>query len=134
MTEFYPVLKRFVDGLTDNTAAARRTIYEKARTVLLERLRGQRPALPEKDITRERLALEEAVRRIEAEAARRLRDPLARLIGQDEQMYKDYADAAVRATCLASSLDHMKKDACGAEARGASSVTTAPGKTGTSTD
>ena len=123
MTEYYPVLKRFVDGLTDNTAAARRTIYETARTVLLERLYGQRPALPAKEIMRERLALEDGVRKIEAEAARRLRDPLARLIGQDDRMRKDAAEAAVRAACKAFRVDHMQPDAGSAEARGAADVT-----------
>ena len=41
----------------------------------MAQLRGVSPALNESDITRERLALEEAIRKVEAEAARRSRMP-----------------------------------------------------------
>src|SRR5262249_11835918 len=43
---------------------------ERARTALVAQLRGVTPALSESDVTRERLALEEAVRKVEAESAR----------------------------------------------------------------
>src|SRR5262249_12900661 len=45
-------------------------IYERARQALLAQLRGVTPALEESDITRERLALEESIRKVEAESAR----------------------------------------------------------------
>src|SRR5262249_20481698 len=57
-------------GLEKNTGDARRTLYERARTALVAQLRSVTPALSESDVTRERLALEEAVRKVEAEAAR----------------------------------------------------------------
>ena len=44
-------------------------LYERARTALVAQLRGVEPPLDEGEITRERLALEEAIRR-ESEAAR----------------------------------------------------------------
>src|SRR5713101_3686214 len=63
---------------TPTLAEARRALYDRARTALLAQLRGVEPALSEPDITRERLALEEAIRKVEAEAARRSRgEPLA---------------------------------------------------------
>ncbi|MDH8442147.1 hypothetical protein QIG66_27415, partial [Klebsiella pneumoniae] len=40
-------------------------------TALISQLRGVQPALSEAEITRERLALEDAVRRVEADAVRR---------------------------------------------------------------
>src|SRR5215213_8719488 len=50
-------------------------LYERARTALVAQLRGMNdPPLTEAEITRERLALEEAIRKVEAEAARRGRD------------------------------------------------------------
>ncbi len=51
-------------------------LYERARTALVAHLRGLvDPALTEAEITRERLALEEAIRKVDAEAARRGRPP-----------------------------------------------------------
>src|SRR5205814_5988733 len=50
-------------------------LYERARSALVAQLRGMNdPPLTEAEITRERLALEEAIRKVEAEAARRGRD------------------------------------------------------------
>src|SRR5712671_7060835 len=77
MAEYYPLIAKAVSGLDKSTGEARRALYDRARTALLAQLRGVEPALSEPDITRERLALEEAIRKVEAEAARRSRgDPL----------------------------------------------------------
>jgi len=75
MTDYYPLLARAVAGLEKSTGEARRALYERARAALVAQLRGADPPLSESEITRERLALEEAVRRVEAEAARQMRDP-----------------------------------------------------------
>jgi len=71
MTDYHPLIARAVDGLTKNTGDARRALYERARSALVTQLRGVEPALSESDITKERLALEEAIRKVEAEAARK---------------------------------------------------------------
>ena len=71
MTDYHPLIARAVDGLTKNTGDARRALYERARSALVAQLRGVDPALSESDITKERLALEEAIRKVEAEAARK---------------------------------------------------------------
>src|SRR5215813_2490402 len=70
MADYYPLIARAVAGLERNTGDARRALYERARTALVAQLRGVTPALSESDVTRERLALEEAVRKVEAESAR----------------------------------------------------------------
>jgi len=70
MADYYPLIARAVAGLEKNTGDARRIVYERARTALVAQLRGVTPALSESDVTRERLALEEAVRKVEAESAR----------------------------------------------------------------
>ncbi len=74
MADYYPLIARAVAGLEKNTGENRRALYERARTALVAQLRGVTPALDESEITRERLALEEAIRRIEAEAARQARE------------------------------------------------------------
>lgn len=73
MTDYYPLIARAVSGLSKNTGEARRTIYERARSALVDQLRGLDPPLPESEITRQRLALEESIRKVESEAARRPR-------------------------------------------------------------
>ncbi len=76
MADYYPLIAKAVSGLEKSTGEARRALYDRARAALLAQLRGVSPALNESDITRERLALEEAIRKVEAEAARRSRtDP-----------------------------------------------------------
>lgn len=67
MADFHPILARAVAGLSDNSPEARRAIYERAKAALLAQLRGLDPPLSEAEIMRERLALDEAVARIEAD-------------------------------------------------------------------
>src|SRR6516165_3344352 len=70
MADYYPLIARAVAGLDKNTGDARRALYERARAALVAQLRGVSPALDESHVTRERLALEEAIRKVEGESAR----------------------------------------------------------------
>ena len=70
MADYHPLILRAVEGLDKNTGENRRALYERARTALVAQLRGVVPALDESEITRERLALEEAIRKVEAESGR----------------------------------------------------------------
>ena len=67
MADYHPLIARAVAGLEKNTGDGRRALYERARTALIAQLRSTEPALSESEITRERLALEEAIRKVEAE-------------------------------------------------------------------
>lgn len=79
MADYYPLISKAIAGLGPDTAGeGRRTIYERARAALLAQLRTANPPFYEAEITRERLALEEAVRRVEEEAKRRNRDDRVR--------------------------------------------------------
>src|SRR5215831_5601156 len=79
MTDYYPLIARAVAGLEKNTGDQRRALYERARTALVAQLRGLDPPLTESEITRERLALEESIRKVEAEAARKARIEMPRI-------------------------------------------------------
>ncbi len=68
MADYYPLLSRAAEALEHNTPEQRRQVYERARVALVRQLRGITPPLSEPEITRERLALEDAIRRVEAEA------------------------------------------------------------------
>jgi hypothetical protein len=73
MADYHPLISRAVAGLENNTGENRRVLYERARAALVNQLRSVDPPLEESDITRERLALEEAIRKVEADAAKRAR-------------------------------------------------------------
>ncbi len=74
MADYHPLISRAVAGLEKNTGENRRVLYERARAALVNQLRSVEPPLDESDITRERLALEEAIRKVEADAAKRTRE------------------------------------------------------------
>ncbi|QRG08115.1 hypothetical protein EZH22_07210 [Xanthobacter dioxanivorans] len=69
MADYYPLLVRAISSLPQKTAEGRKAVYDRARTALMRQLRGVDPPLPEGEITRERMGLEEAIRRLEAEFA-----------------------------------------------------------------
>jgi hypothetical protein len=73
MADYYPLIAKAVAGLDKSTGEGRRILYERARNALVSQLRSITPALSESEITRERIALEEAIRRVEAEVNRRAR-------------------------------------------------------------
>jgi hypothetical protein len=75
MADYYPLIARAIAGLDASAPGEqRRALYERARTALIAQLRGVEPPLSETEITRERLSLEEAVRKVESEAAQRARE------------------------------------------------------------
>ncbi|MBB5047114.1 hypothetical protein HNR60_001866 [Rhodopseudomonas rhenobacensis] len=75
MADYYPLIARAIAGLDPSAPGeSRRALYERARSALIAQLRGVQPPLSESEITRERLALEEAVRKVESEAAQRARE------------------------------------------------------------
>jgi hypothetical protein len=72
MADYYQLIAKAVAGLDPEAPSeSRRTIYERARAALLAELRTINPPFTEAEITRERLALEEAVRRVEEETSQR---------------------------------------------------------------
>jgi len=73
MADYHPLIARAVESLDNSTGEARRGLYERARAALVGQLRSIEPPLSEADITRERLALEDAIRKVEAESVRKAR-------------------------------------------------------------
>ncbi|MBS0532108.1 MAG: hypothetical protein JSS22_22335 [Proteobacteria bacterium] len=75
MADYYPLIARAIAGLDASAPGEqRRALYERARSALIAQLRSVEPPLSESEITRERLSLEEAVRKVESEAAQRARE------------------------------------------------------------
>lgn len=65
MADYYAILKRAVVSLPDSTREQRQAVYDKARNALLKQLQGMNPPLPPSEISKQRVALEEAVRAVE---------------------------------------------------------------------
>lgn len=92
MADYHPLIARAVAGLENSTSENRRALYERARTALVAQLRGVNPPLEEAEITRERLALEEAIRQVEAEAVRRAMPEMpTKPIGEEPPSLRDQA-------------------------------------------
>ena len=72
MTDYYQLIARTVEELDRSTAQARHAVYQRARKAVAQ-LRFNQPALSNADIAKECLVLEEAIRKVEAEAARKSR-------------------------------------------------------------
>jgi len=79
MADYKELLRRAISALPENNGAARRAVYEKARSALVGQLRAITPPLPARDITQHRLQLEDCIRQVEQEATDKLlgrfRDP-----------------------------------------------------------
>src|SRR3954453_23846933 len=67
MAEYYAVLSKAIGGLTNASPDTRRAVYDKARNALISQLKAIAPPLPTTEISRQRLELEEAIRRVERE-------------------------------------------------------------------
>jgi hypothetical protein len=74
-TNYHRLVARAVKGLERSSVEARQVIYERARKALIAHLRFNQPGLPKAAIVKERFALEDAIRKIEAEAAGKSRTP-----------------------------------------------------------
>ena len=69
MADYKELLRRAISALPENNGAARRAVYEKARSALVGQLRAISPPLPARDITQHRLQLEDCIRQVEQEAS-----------------------------------------------------------------
>jgi hypothetical protein len=115
MADYYALIDRAVGGLDKNTGEHRRALYDRARAALVSQLRGVHPALDETDITRERLALEEAIRKVEAETAKRTRvDSQDDVFGEaslQDRGLRDFRETVVEAEGLGGAAAEAKRAA-----------------------
>ena len=107
MADYYPLIARAISGLDPSAPGeSRRALYERARAALIQQLRSVDPPLSESEITRERLALEEAVRKVESEAAQRAREARSGASGSSRDSLRranprpDAAPTTIRAVTI----------------------------------
>ncbi len=72
MADFVAVIRRAVDGLSDNTPVLRAKVYDKARGAVLRQLESMKPRPPEEMLRRQLHKLEAAIIEVEAEHAEAL--------------------------------------------------------------
>jgi hypothetical protein len=82
LADYYALLAYAAANLDKNTAALRGALYERARLSLVTQMRKLDPPLTESEIRREQFALEEAIRKLEADKLSRLAQRDNRLIGE----------------------------------------------------
>src|SRR6516225_6590062 len=70
MADYYPLIRRAVGALDKKSKEARRALYDRARATLADQLQRVDPPLSEMKLEHERLALEDAIGKVEADAAR----------------------------------------------------------------
>ena len=92
MADYYELIAKAVASLDPNAPGERRqALYERAQAALLDKLHATTPPFTEAEITRERLALDEAVRRVEDEASQRTRDARAPSFREHVSAFSDLA-------------------------------------------
>lgn len=102
--DFYPLLSRAIRSLDPGTSEARQNVYERTRQILANQLRLNNPERPNAETAAAKLALEDAIRRIESEQAPAKEaisraslapenDAIANLLGPDEQIVFSSSDA-----------------------------------------
>lgn len=72
MADFIAVIRRAVDGLSNNTPEMRARVYEKARAAVVRQLENMSPRPPEHMLQRQLDKLDQAIREVEAEHAEAL--------------------------------------------------------------
>jgi hypothetical protein len=68
MGDYYRILKAAISGLQSSQVEARRSIYADARNALIKELRAIAPPPSLAEISRHRLELERAIRKVERES------------------------------------------------------------------
>ncbi|MGP9822789.1 histidine kinase, partial [Salinarimonas sp. NSM] len=69
MADYYPLIARAVQGLSDPSPPMREAVYGRARAALMDQLRSLDPPLSEEDIAQEGHSLDDAIARVEASYA-----------------------------------------------------------------
>ena len=68
MADYYSLISRAVGALDKKSREARRALYDRARATLADQLQKVDPPLSETKLEHERLALEDAIGKVEADA------------------------------------------------------------------
>jgi hypothetical protein len=105
MIDYHTLILRAVAGLDPNTEETRRLVYERTRAALANHLQALNPPLSESERMQQRLALEEAFRRVEAEVAK---------AAQSGRTFQEFAHAIFVAESLRRLAERLDQSPYGA--------------------
>ena len=105
MIDYHALILRAVAGLDPNTEETRRLVYERTRAALANHLQTLNPPLSEGERMQQRLALEEAFRRVEAEVAK---------AAQSGRTFREFAHAIFVAESLRRLAERLDQSRYGA--------------------
>jgi hypothetical protein len=105
MIDYHALILRTVAGLDPNTEETRRLVYERTRAALAQHLQALNPPLGEGERMHQRLALEEAFRRVEGEVAK---------AAQTGRSIQEFAHAIFIADSLRRAADRLEQTPHGA--------------------
>jgi hypothetical protein len=106
MIDYHTLILRTVAGLEPNTEETRRLVYERTRAALANHLQALNPPLSESERMQQRLALEEAFRRVEAEVDK---------AAQSGRPFQEFAHAVFVAESLRRLADRVDQTPHGAK-------------------
>jgi hypothetical protein len=106
MIDYHALILHAVAGLDPNTEETRRLVYERTRAALAQHLQVLNPPLDETERMRQRLGLEEAFRRVEAEVAQ---------AAQFGRPFQEFAHAIFIAESLRRLAERLDQTAYGAQ-------------------
>jgi hypothetical protein len=106
MIDYHTLILRTVAGLDPNTEETRRLVYERTRAALANHLQTLNPPLSENERMQQRLSLEEAFRRVEAEVAK---------AAQSGRAFQEFAHAVFVAESLRRLADRVDQTPHGAK-------------------
>jgi hypothetical protein len=102
MADYHSLISRAIAALNNKSSEARHVFYDRARAALANSLRNADPPLSETIIEQERLALEDAISKVEADVMGSEGTPP---IPNDLQTQNDHTEDAVRAAMLYQTKD-----------------------------
>jgi hypothetical protein len=97
MADYYPLISNAIAALDKKNGEGRSAFYDRARAILADRLRKAEPPLSESIIEQERLALEDAISKAEADATR---SEETRPISDSPQIQTDHTQDYIRAAMV----------------------------------
>jgi hypothetical protein len=108
MADYYPLISNAIAALDKKNGEGRSAFYDRARAILADRLRKAEPPLSESIIEQERLALEDAISKVEADATRSeskveadtTRSEETRPISDSPQIQTDHTQDYIRAAMV----------------------------------
>lgn len=111
MADFVAVIRRAVDGLTDNTPEMRVKVYDRARGAVQRQLESMKPRPPEEMLRRQLDKLEAAIVEVEAEHAEALPDGEEQSVAEAPVVHEEIAPEPVEEHRAAHAEPHAEEPA-----------------------